>query len=159
MIAIMKKTLYILFALCAVVLVSCNKNRDEVRVYEHTAAQDIAGKYVGTWHCTSTTGTDTIYNGEIEFQVWQDSIADVCFIYPRCAECNPAFDLRGLTNVAHAGDDIVFNNDKPAGNGIGTAFYGRVNAKKEATMSMTLQGREGRKTVLLSYDFFGTKQN
>lgn len=155
----MKKTLYLVFALCTIAIASCQKSKDEVRVYERTAAQDIAGKYVGKWHCTSTTGTDTLYNGEIEFSVWQDSIADACFIYPRCLECNPPFDLRGLTNVSHAGDDIVFNNDKGAGNGIGTAFYGRVNAEKEAVMSMTLQGREGRKTVMFSYEFSGKLQN
>lgn len=154
----MKKTIYMLLVVATCMMVACKKNQDEVRVYENTPAQDIAGKYIGTWHCTSTTGTDTIYNGELEFSVWQDSIPNVCFIYPRCAESNPSFDLRGLTNVAHAGDDIIFNNDKGAGNGIGTAFYGRVNAKKEATMSMILQGREGRKTVMMSYEFLGTKQ-
>lgn len=147
-----------LFAAAACLMAACSNNKDEVRIYEHSAAQDIVGKYVGTWHCTSTTGTDTLYNGEVEFAVWKDSIENVCFIYPRCKESNPEFDLRGLANVAHAGDDVIFNNDKGAGNGIGTAFFGRVNAKKEAIMTMTLQGREGRKTVMMTYKFSGTIQ-
>lgn len=142
--------------LLSLVFVAC-KNQDPIRVYDKTAAQEIAGKYVGKWHVTSTTGTDTMYNGEVEFSVWKDSLENVCFIYPRCSECNPAFDLRGLTNVAHAGDDVIFNNDKSA-NGIGTAFYGRVNAQKEATMSMVMQGKEGRKTVMMTYNFLGNKQ-
>lgn len=153
----MKKGIYIaLVALMA--LVSCNKSQDVVRVYENTAAQDVAGLYVGDWHITSTTGTDTLLAGEVEFQVWKDSIANVCFIFPRCLGANPKLDARGLTNVIHAGDDIVFNNDKAAGNGVGSAFYGRVTAEGVATMSMVLQGKEGRKTVMMSYDFKGQKK-
>lgn len=151
----MKKILYIV-AFLSLVVIGCKK-QDPIRVYEHTAAQDIAGKYVGKWHVTSTTGTDTYYNGEIEFALWKDSLENVCFIYPRCSECSPAFDDKGLTNVAHSGDDIIFNNDKAA-NGIGTAFYGRVNANKEVTMSMVKQGKEGRKTVMMSFNFSGTKE-
>lgn len=153
----MKKTIYILVAAIALLFAACDKNKDEVRVYEHTAAQDIAGAYVGQWHCTSTSGTDTIYSGDILFTVWKDTIADVCFIAPRC----PATfgnDKKGLTNVAHAGDDLIFNNDKGAANGIGTSFYGRVDANKHATMSMTIQGKEGRKTVMMTYTFSGQKQ-
>lgn len=144
-------------ALFALLFVACNENRDEVRVYEHTAAQDIVGLYTGSWHCTSTTGTDTTYVGEVEFGVWNDSISNACFIYPRCGEGNKIFNHRGMTNVAHASDDLVFNNDKTA-NGIGTAFFGRVNAERECTMQMTLQGKEGRKTVMMTYVFTGKKQ-
>ncbi len=151
----MKKTIYMLAVLAVTLLAACNE-KEEVRVYEHSAAQDIVGHYAGSWHCTSTTGTDTIYVGEIDFELWNDTIENVCFVYPRCGDNNKIFDLRGLTNVAHAGDALTFNNDKTA-NGIGTAFFGRVDDEKNITMSMTLQGREGRKTVMMNYVFSGQK--
>ena len=140
------------FVLC---LFSC-KNTDPVRVYEHTAAQDAAGVYNGVWKSvSSSSGKETIYDdGIIELEVFKDSLENQCFIYIKSEQAK--WNLRGLTNVAHAGDDIVFQNES-GGNGIGQAIYGRISNNK-LTMSFSSFGKEGRKSVIFSNTFNGEKQ-
>ena len=152
----MKKAIYMIVAAAAICMAAC-KPTDEMRVYEHTAAQDAAGIYEGTWSSISSlSGAETLYNGTIEFQVFKDSLANQCLVYIRSEEAG--WNLRGLTNVSHAGDDIVFNNDKPANNGLGAQFYGRLSADGTATMSFSTTGREGRKTVIFNNSFNGKKR-
>ena len=149
------------FVLC---LFSC-KNTDPVRVYENTAAQDIAGTYVGSWHALSTTGMDTTYIDTesqrcmVSFDVYKDSIGTVAFVYPRCDAVYWDKNLRGLTNVAHAGDDLTFNNDKTA-NGLGSAFFGRVDTEGNITMDISFSEIDeiSWNMVLVSYHFEGKKQ-
>lgn len=152
----MKKGLYLLAAIVAMGMVACT-TQEEIRQYEHTAAQDAVGIYEGVWTSVSSlSGNVTEYKGEIEFQVFKDSLANQCFVYVRSDSAN--WNLRGLTNISHAGDDIVFNNDKPAANGIGAQFYGRLRADGSASMSFSSTGREGRKTVIFSNSFVGKKK-
>ncbi len=151
----MKKIQYVLLSMAAVVAACTPK--DEVRTYEHTAAQDAVGVYEGIWtSVSSSSGTATDYAGTIEFQVFKDSLANQCFIYVQSEGAK--WNLRGLTNVSHAGDDIVFNNDKPAGNGLNAQFYGRLKADGSAVMYFSSTGREGRKTVIFSNSFAGKKK-
>ena len=67
--------------------------------------------------------------------------------------------LRGLTNVAHAGDDLTFNNDKTA-NGLGSAFFGRVDTEGNITMDISFSEIDeiSWNMVLVSYHFEGKKQ-
>ena len=140
------------FVLC---LFSC-KNTDPVRVYEHTAAQDAAGVYKGVWKSvSSSSGKETIYDdGIVELEVFKDSLEHQCFIYIKSEQAK--WNFRGLTNVAHAGDDIVFQNES-SGNGIGQAIYGRISNNK-LTMSFESFGKEGYKSVIFSNAFNGEKQ-
>lgn len=142
----------------AVFLTACQP-KEEVRVYENTAAQDAVGVYTGQWtSVSSSSGNETLYNGEFELAVYQDSLANQCLIYIRSTEPNPAWNYRGLTNVTHAGDDIIFNNDRASGNGVGAQFYGRIHGDGTATMFFSSTGREGRKNVIFSNSFVGQKQ-
>ena len=151
----MKKIGYVLAAIAAMCIACTPKN--EVRTYANTAAQDAAGVYEGTWTSVSSlSGKETIYNGTIEFQVFKDTLSNQSFIYVRSEEAN--WDLRGLTNVSHAGDDIVFNNDKAGGNGLNAQFYGRLSGDGRATMYFSSTGKEGRKTVIFNNSFAGTKK-
>ena len=140
------------FVLC---LFSC-KNTDPVRVYEHTAAQDAAGVYKGVWKSvSSSSGKETIYDdGIVELEVFKDSLEHQCFIYIKSEQAK--WNFRGLTNVAHAGDDIVFQKES-SGNGIGQAIYGRISNNK-LTMSFASFGKEGYKSVIFSNTFNGEKQ-
>ena len=140
------------FVLC---LFSC-KNTDPVRIYENTAAQDAVGVYTGVWESvSSSTGNVTKYDdGIITLEVFKDSLENQCFIYIRSEQAK--WNLRGLTNVAHAGDDIVFQNES-GGNGIGQAIYGRISNNK-LTMSFASFGKEGYKSVIFSNTFNGEKQ-
>ena len=140
------------FVLC---LFSC-KNTDPVRIYENTAAQDAVGVYTGVWESvSSSTGNVTKYDdGIITLEVFKDSLANQCFVYIKSEQAN--WDFRGLTNVAHAGDDIVFQNES-SGNGIGQAIYGRISNQK-LTMAFSSFGKEGRKSVIFSNTFNGEKQ-
>ena len=143
-------------AVIAAMCMACTP-KEEVRTYENTAAQDAVGVYEGTWtSVSSSSGTATDYTGTIEFQVFKDSLANQCLIYVKSE--GAGWNLRGLTNVAHAGDDIVFNNDKPAGNGLNAQFYGRLKADGSAVMSFSSTGREGRKTVIFNNNFAGKKK-
>lgn len=154
----MKKYMFIA-AVAILSLVGCQHN-EEVRVYEHTAAQDIAGNYVGTWHATSTAGLDTIYSVgcSVRFEVYKDSLPSVAMIYPRCDQAGWATNLRGITNVAHAGDALNFNNDKSA-NGLGSTFFGRVDENGNMTMSINFQefNDETWQTDLVMYKFSGKR--
>ncbi len=151
----MKKIAYILTMALGIVLASCDK--EEVRHYDNTAAQDAVGVYEGTWQSISSYSGDTTFNtGTIELSVFKDTLANQCFVYVESASFGNT-RLRGLANVAHAGDDIVFNNDKASGNGLGSSFYGRISADGTATMSFSSSGKEGRKTVILSNSFYGKK--
>ena len=140
------------FVLC---LFSC-KNTDPVRIYENTAAQDAVGVYTGVWESvSSSTGNVTKYDdGIITLEVFKDSLENQCFIYIKSEQAK--WNLRGLTNVAHAGDDIVFQNES-GGNGIGQAIYGRISNNK-LTMSFASFGKEGYKSVIFSNTFNGEKQ-
>ena len=151
----MKKIQYVLLSMAAIVAACTPK--DEVRIYEHTAAQDAAGVYEGTWTSVSSlSGKETLYKGTIEFQVFKDTLANQSFIYVRSEEAK--WNLRGLTNVAHAGDDIVFNNDKSGSNGIEAQFYGRLSSDGKATMYFSSFGEEGIKTVIFNNSFVGKKK-
>ena len=98
---------------------------------------------------------ETIYDdGIIELEVFKDSLENQCFIYIKSEQAK--WNLRGLTNVAHAGDDIVFQNES-GGNGIGQAIYGRISNNK-LTMSFASFGKEGYKSVIFSNTFNGEKQ-
>lgn len=151
----MKKFLGLLTMALALCLFSC-KNTDPVRVYENTAAQDAAGVYSGVWKSvSSSSGKETIYDdGIIELEVFKDSLENQCLIYIKSEQAK--WNFRGLTNIAHAGDDIVFQNES-SGNGIGQAIYGRISNKK-LTMSFASLGKEGYKSVIFSNTFNGEKQ-
>lgn len=149
----MKKSL--LLVLMVIALIACNQN--EVRVYTNTSAQDAVGKYVGTWSSiSSSSGLETLYEGSIELAVFKDSVENVCMIYIVSEQAG--WNYRGIANVSHAGDDIVFNNDKSGGNGIGADFYGRVFADGSATCAFSSIGKEGRKSVIFSNSFKGKKE-
>ena len=151
----MKKIAYILSMALCMVLASCDK--EEVRHYDNTAAQDAVGVYEGTWtSVSSSSGTSTDYTGTIELAVFKDSLANQCFVYVKCEEAK--WNLRGLANVSHAGDDIVFNNENASGNGLGAGFYGRISGDGKATMYFSGTGKEGRKTVIFSNSFAGQKK-
>ena len=151
----MKKIAYILSMALCMVLASCDK--EEVRHYDNTAAQDAVGVYEGTWtSVSSSSGTATDYTGTIELAVFKDSLANQCFVYVKCEEAK--WNLRGLANVSHAGDDIVFNNENASGNGLGAGFYGRISGDGKATMYFSGTGKEGRKTVIFSNSFAGQKK-
>ena len=151
----MKKIAYILSMALCMVLASCDK--EEVRRYDNTAAQDAVGVYEGTWtSVSSSSGTATDYTGTIELAVFKDSLANQCFVYVKCEEAK--WNLRGLANVSHAGDDIVFNNENASGNGLGAGFYGRISGDGKATMYFSGTGKEGRKTVIFSNSFAGQKK-
>ena len=151
----MKKIAYILSMALCMVLASCDK--EEVRRYDNTAAQDAVGVYEGTWtSVSSSSGTATDYTGTIELAVFKDSLANQCFVYVQCEEAK--WNLRGLANVSHAGDDIVFNNENASGNGLGAGFYGRISGDGKATMYFSGTGKEGRKTVIFSNSFAGQKK-
>lgn len=151
----MKKFLGLLTMAFTLCLFSC-KNTDPVRVYENTAAQDAAGVYSGVWKSvSSSSGKETIYDdGIIELEVFKDSLENQCLIYIKSEQAK--WNFRGLTNIAHAGDDIVFQNES-SGNGIGQAIYGRISNKK-LTMSFASFGKEGYKSVIFSNTFNGEKQ-
>lgn len=157
----MKKYISILcVALALAGLTACNSNKDEIRVYDKTAAQAIAGTYEGEWHATSTEGLDTIYTKgcSVRFEVYKDTIGEVAMIYPRCDEAGWSKDLRGITNVSHAGDALFYCNEKTS-NGIGAAFYGQVSEADELTMSVSFSefDDETWQTILVSYSFRGKR--
>lgn len=154
----MKKILF--FAtLLSLVFVAC-KHQDPIHVYDKTAAQEITGNYVGTWHATSTAGLDTNYTVgcSVRFEVYKDSLPCVAMIYPRCDQAGWATNMRGITNVAHAGDALNFNNDKSA-NGLGSSFFGRVDENGNITMSINFQefNDETWQTDLVMYKFSGKR--
>lgn len=154
----MKK--YMLIAAVAMLsLVGC-KSKEEVRVYEHTAAQDIVGNYEGTWSATTTSGLVTVYTEgcSVRFEEYKDTIPYVAMIYPRCDQAGWATNMRGITNVVHAGDALNFNNDKSA-NGLGSSFFGKVDSEGNMTMSINFQefNEETWQTDLVMYKFSGKR--
>lgn len=151
----MKRLLYIITIMLGVYATSCTPG-DEVRHYEKTPAQDAVGVFSGEWECVSSTGNTSTFAGEIELSIFRDTLANQCFVTIRPTD-TWATEYRGLANVAHAGDDIVFSNDKVA-NGMNSKFYGRIYANGEATMFFSNTGKEGRKNVVFANTFSGAKK-
>lgn len=151
----MKKLLYIVSIVLGVCAVSCTSG-EENRQYENTPAVDAVGVFAGEWECVSSTGNISNFTGEIELKLYHDTLANQCFVIIRPTD-SWSTEYRGLANVAHAGDDIVFSNDKVA-NGMNSKFYGRIYANGDATMFFSNTGKEGRKNVVFANTFTGTRK-
>lgn len=151
----MKKLLYIVSIVLGVGLMSCTPT-EEPRHYENTAAVDAVGVFAGEWECVSSTGNKSNFAGEIALSIYRDTLANQCFVTIRPTD-SWSTEYRGLANVAHAGDDIVFSNDKVA-NGMNSKFYGRIYANGDATMFFSNTGKEGRKNVVFANTFTGTRK-
>lgn len=162
----MKATRYILSAIIAIAVFSLVGCKQDERTYDQTAAQQAVGVYVGQWHAVAAPskdlpeGLDVNYDGQVEFKIYKDEEANVCFVLPSCSEVAD-FPERDLANIAHAGDDLVFNNDKATG--MGAPFAGRIFNGETATMAFTIfskvkvEGLKKPKTIAVDYTFTGTK--
>lgn len=159
----MKKFLYTVLALATVALVGCNQRaKDEVRVYPESAAAKVValGALNGTWTCVDENGTTT-GAGTVDFQACTvDSIIasagadNVAMLHVNCADLS--VDQIGVVNVMHAGDDIIFSNNKVA-SGFGAPVYGRVkhayNGEAKVIVDFQIDKKVGRLTKSFVYHF------
>lgn len=115
----MKKFIYTVLALVLVALVGCNgRAKDEVRVYPESAPEKLASlpEFKVTWSYM-TDGDTATYDGVISFAKCEvDSIIksagkdNVAYVLAKCEALD--IDAKCVVNVVHAGDDIIFSNQK-----------------------------------------------
>lgn len=162
----MKKLIYIAIALASLTMASCTQNRDEVRVYGESAAEKAIalGAMEGTWKRVSPEGEGTAA-GTVTFAACTvDSIIakagadNVAMIHAVCTEFS--LDNTGVVNVMHAGDDIIFSNNKTVEvekGGFGAPIYGRIQnaygASPKIIVDFKIEQRDGRKLKTFEYSF------
>lgn len=156
----MKKIQFWTLTLAVVAMVSC-KN-EEVRVYENTAAADIAGTYSGTWSIVDDKGNLSEGAGTVFFAPVENEPYVVTMTF-----ASEALSLSAATraNVTHAGDELVFYNnnatallpaDAEADAAVPT-FQGRVKTDGSTTFSYSLKTGKGKKAKVSKYTFVGTR--
>ena len=156
----MKKIQFWTLTLAVVAMVSC-KN-EEVRVYENTAAADIAGTYSGTWSIVDDKGNLSEGAGTVVFAPVENEPYVVTMTF-----ASEALSLSAATraNVTHAGDELVFYNNNatallPAdaeADATVPTFQGRVKTDGSTTFSYSLKTGKGKKAKVNKYTFVGTR--
>ncbi|MDY2942669.1 MAG: hypothetical protein SOT07_03105 [Paludibacteraceae bacterium] len=156
----MKKIQFWTLTLAVVAMVSC-KN-EEVRVYENTAAADIAGTYSGTWSIVDDKGNLSEGAGTVEFAPVENEPYVVTMTF-----ASEALSLSAATraNVTHAGDELVFYNnnalallpDDAGEDAAVPAFQGRVKTDGSTTFNYSLKTGKGKKAKVNKYTFVGTR--
>lgn len=156
----MKKIQIWTLTLAVVAMVSC-KN-EEVRVYENTAAADIAGTYSGTWSIVDDKGNASDGEGTVVFAPVENEPYVVTMTF-----ASEALSFRAATraNVTHAGDELVFYNnnalallpDDAGEDAAVPAFQGRVKTDGSTTFNYSLKTGKGKKAKVNKYTFVGTR--
>lgn len=156
----MKKIQFWTLTLAVVAMVSC-KN-EEVRVYENTAAADIAGTYSGTWSIVDDKGNLSEGAGTVVFSTVENEPYVVTMTF-----ASEALSLSATTraNVTHAGDELVFYNnnalallpDDAGEDAAVPAFQGRVKTDGSTTFNYSLKTGKGKKAKVNKYTFVGTR--
>lgn len=146
--------------MAAMTLVSCKK--ENVRVFDQTAAAGIAGTYKGNWALVDDKGASSQAEGTVVFSEIEGEPYLVKMTFDA-----PGISLSATTraNVAHAEDDYVFFNNMasdllPADAGEDAsvpAFQGRVKKDGSTSFSYTLKTGKGKKAKNNTYTFTGAR--
>lgn len=155
----MKKLSYIFLMIATMAFVGCQK--ENVRVFDQTAAEGISGTYSGTWKLVDDKGAESEGQGTVVFSTVEGQ-ANIVKMHMVCADI--ALDAATNANVAHAGDDYVyFNNnasallpEDAAEDATVPAFQGRVH-DNATTFSYTLKTGKGKKAKNNTYTFTGAR--
>lgn len=156
----MKKIQFLTLALAMVAMVGCKE--EAVRVYENTAAADIAGTYSGTWSIVDDKGNSLEGAGTVVFAPVENEPYVVTMTF---ASETLALSATTRANVTHAGDELVFYNnnaiallpaDAEADAAVPT-FQGRVKTDGSTTFNYSLKTGKGKKAKVNKYTFVGTR--
>lgn len=156
----MKKIQFWTLVLAMVAMTGCKE--EAVRVYENTAAADIAGTYSGTWSIVDDKGNISEGDGTVIFAPVENESYVVTMTF-----ASEALSLSAATraNVTHAEDELVFYNNNaidllPADAGEDAtvpAFQGRVKTDGSTTFNYSLKTGKGKKAKVNKYTFVGTR--
>lgn len=156
----MKKFIYSIIAVAALALAGCHSvAKDEVRHYAESAAEKAVahGAFSGTWTRVDADGTATA-TGTITFSAATEGDGQVAILTATCADFG--LNNSGLVNIMHAGDDIIFSNNKVVSveeGGFGAAIYGRIcgayGNDPKIIMDFKIEQRDGRKLKTFEYSF------
>lgn len=159
----MKKTGLWAFAFAVLAMAGCD-TKEEVRVYDRSAAADVAGVYNGLWTVVDDKGNASEGQGIVVFETLEEQayVMTMTFV-------SEAIGLNVATpaNVTHAGDELVFYNNSakallPEDAGTDAtipSFQGRVKTDGTTSFSYSLKTGKGKKAKVNTYTFAGKLEN
>lgn len=154
----MKKILFALFAVMALVLTSCKDKVEPVDPGTPTNPEKtLAGTYTGTWTRTLDGVTET---GQGTIVIAPTDERYICTVTISCPSLDdsarPAINITG-TDVANITPARTVFNAFGDAEKIAGVFSGKISEANELTMQFTRSIKEGRKTFTYSYTFEGVK--
>lgn len=153
-------------ALAMITVIGCKK--ESARTFDHSAAEDLAGTFAGTWSQVDTAGT-VLSSGEgtVVFETVMDAEGKLLpYAAKMTVTCSAmALDASVMVNVAHKEDEIVFYQNDAKGlmpdptdkDATVPTFVGTVKKDGSTTFNYQLKTGKGKKAKKVINKFVGAK--
>ncbi len=149
----MKKILYLMMAVVALSFAAVSCDDDDDVAFTVSPEEGAAATYVGTYTMWEDGTTDTTYvSGTVVITPERSYVANIAW---QCADLD--LDVASVANISHANDGYVFSNAE-TGNGIGSAFSGKIDGSGNIETYFQMVVTVNRKAHTYIYVFNGTRQ-